>query len=167
MGIRAIPVRLNHLISRPETSEGSRDLRRSRGVRRDDNLSQGLHTFPPTSFSKSPPPVCISKTFSRCLLRVVLFSPPVLRLGPFNGGPQKKRRGGGASILTCSRMKVKGDGGLPSPWQRSSTVSPSLTRPWGDSFHSSTTVVGSGEGGGGGGGGVQEHKVCVGGGWGL
>lgn len=48
-----------------------------------------------------------------------------------------------APILTCSLVKMKGDGGLPSPWQRSSTVSPSLTKPWGDSFQSSTMVVGS------------------------
>lgn len=46
-------------------------------------------------------------------------------------------------ILTCSLLKTKGGGGLPSPWQRSSTVSPSLTKPWGDSFHSSTIVGGS------------------------
>lgn len=46
-------------------------------------------------------------------------------------------------ILTCSLVKLKGGGGLPSPWQRSSTLSPSLTRPWGDSFHSSTMVEGS------------------------
>lgn len=53
------------------------------------------------------------------------------------------------SILTSTLLKMKCGGGLPSPWQRSSTVSPSLTKPWGDSFQSSTMVVGS----------VHTHKI--------
>lgn len=32
-------------------------------------------------------------------------------------------------MLTCSLLKMKDGGGLPSPWQRSTTVSPSLARP--------------------------------------
>lgn len=52
---------------------------------------------------------------------------------------EEKRR----VIITCSRLKVIVGGGLPSPWQRISTVSPSLTRPLGDSFHISMLNVGS------------------------
>lgn len=47
------------------------------------------------------------------------------------------------AILTCSLLKVMGAGGFPSPWQWIFTVSPSLTKPSGDSLHISTLVVGS------------------------
>lgn len=78
-----------------------------------------------------PCELCISKTFPTCLLHVTLSL-----FGDFGGEKMPP-------ILTCSLLKMKGGGGLPSPWQRSSTVSPSLTKPWGDSFHSSTIVGGS------------------------
>ena len=85
-----------------------------------------------THVCMGPCELCISKTFPTCLLRVTHSL-----WGDFQG--EKKR----ASILTCPLLKMKDGGGLPSPWQCSATASPSLTRPWGDSFHSSTMVVGS------------------------
>lgn len=89
--------------------------------------SQTLHTH----VYMGPCELCISKTFPTCLLHVTLSL-----FGDFGGEKMPP-------ILTCSLLKMKGGGGLPSPWQRSSTVSPSLTKPWGDSFHSSTIVGGS------------------------
>lgn len=68
-----------------------------------------------------------SKTFYACLLCVT------------HSLQGEKRR----SILTCSLLKMKDGGGLPLPRQRSFTVSPSLTKPWGESFHSSMMSVGS------------------------
>lgn len=80
----------------------------------------------------SGPDVCYVRFFS------MLYSLPFRKK---KKGPNKKRKK--EAILTCSRLKMMGAGGFPSPWQRISTVSPSLTKPSGDSFHISTLVVGS------------------------